>query len=84
MDTDLAFKIGRTSGIARKRGELERLMNSDGATTTPPARRGQRRLARCGACGMRGECDPSFRRRTSGASEQDPRDLKVSNKEGHA
>jgi hypothetical protein len=26
--------------IARNRGELERLMNSDGATTTPPARRG--------------------------------------------
>ena len=33
---------------------------------------------------MRGECDPSFRRRASGASEQDPRALKVSNKEGHA
>ena len=26
--------------IARKRGELERLMNSDGAAATPPARRG--------------------------------------------
>ena len=26
--------------IARKRGELERLMNSNGATATPPTRRG--------------------------------------------
>ena len=26
--------------IARNRGELERLVNSDGAATTPPARRG--------------------------------------------
>jgi hypothetical protein len=33
---------------------------------------------------MRGECDPSFRRRASGASQQDQRALKVSNKEGHA
>jgi hypothetical protein len=33
---------------------------------------------------MLGECDPSFRRRASAASEQDQCDLKVSNKEGHA
>jgi hypothetical protein len=30
--------------IARNRGELERLMNSDGPTTTPPARRGYKLL----------------------------------------
>jgi hypothetical protein len=54
MDTDLAFKLAGLRGqiaelgsshaaqllIARNRGELERLMNSDGVATTPPARRG--------------------------------------------
>jgi hypothetical protein len=37
-----------------------------------------------GACGTWWECNPSFRRRASGASEQDPRASEVSDKEGHA
>ena len=35
MDSTSAQRL-----IARNRGELERLVNSDGAATTPPARRG--------------------------------------------
>jgi hypothetical protein len=54
--------------IARKRGELERLMNSDGATTTPPARRGYKRSPSSGARGMLWECDPSCERRVGAVS----------------
>jgi hypothetical protein len=40
---------------------------------------------RCSACGETWwECDPSFRRRASGASEQDTRASKVSHKKLHA
>jgi hypothetical protein len=36
-----------------------------------------------GAWRDRWECEPSFRRRANGASEQDPRASKVSDKKGH-